>query len=73
MVLTEDLQKILFLTVYSLIVLVSPIYCIINVPADYPTIQEALDNAASYEIVLVQSGVYNENIIMNKMKLGKIP
>ena len=34
----------------------------INVPEDYPIIQEAIDNAQSADTVLVSSGMYRENI-----------
>ncbi|OGL42613.1 MAG: hypothetical protein A2161_04050 [Candidatus Schekmanbacteria bacterium RBG_13_48_7] len=37
-------------------------YAIINVPGDYPTIQEAIDAAAPEEKVLVQPGIYNEYV-----------
>jgi hypothetical protein len=38
----------------------------INVPVDYPTIQAALNAAIPGDIVNVNAGVYNENIIMKK-------
>ncbi len=38
----------------------------IVVPDDYPTIQEAIDNAESGYAVLVRSGVYNQSIHVNK-------
>jgi parallel beta-helix repeat protein len=38
----------------------------INVPSDYPTIQEAINNAEEGDTVFVQSGVYYENVILNK-------
>lgn len=34
----------------------------ISVPADYNTIQKAIDNAESGSVIIVQPGVYNENI-----------
>ena len=39
---------------------------IIRVPADYPTIQEAIDAAAPESIVLVSDGVYYEHLVVNK-------
>lgn len=35
---------------------------IINIPADYPTIQQGIDAAVNNDIVLVQPGTYVENI-----------
>jgi len=45
---------------------------IINVPGDYPTIQQGLDYAIAGDTVLVATGIYLENIIwpaMNGIKL----
>lgn len=44
------------------------VQALINVPSDYPTIQEALDNAASGETVLVQPGIYKEHLNLNLAK-----
>jgi parallel beta-helix repeat protein len=38
----------------------------IVVPDDYATIQEAIDNAAEGDTVYVESGVYIENLVINK-------
>ncbi len=35
---------------------------VINVPGDYPTIQEALDNASNGDLIKVDKGTYIENI-----------
>ena len=50
------------------IMMVSLCHAVINVPADYATIQEALDNAASGETVLVQPGVYRETLNLTLSK-----
>ena len=45
---------------------------VINVPSDYTTIQVALNNAIEGDIVLVQTGIYYENILwpgVNGIKL----
>ena len=38
----------------------------ISVPANYPTIQQAIDNANVSDTIEVSSGTYNENIVVNK-------
>jgi len=39
---------------------------LIYVPADYPTIQEAIDAAVSGTTIIVGAGTYNETLILNK-------
>lgn len=36
------------------------------VPIDYPTIQQAIDNASDGDIIRVYAGVYRENVMVNK-------
>ncbi|KAA0007406.1 MAG: hypothetical protein FE045_00275, partial [Thermoplasmata archaeon] len=38
----------------------------INVPADYPTIQQAIDNASNGDTIVVAAGTYIESITINK-------
>lgn len=46
--------------------MVSGVGSVIRVPADYPTIQEAINAAPSESVILVNSGVYQENLVINK-------
>ncbi len=39
---------------------------VIRVPADYSTIQDAVNVAAPESVILVSSGVYQENLVINK-------
>ena len=55
-------KKILF-SIFTLILLSSALYStIINVPADQPTIQDAINISVDADTVLVQPGIYVENI-----------
>ena len=38
----------------------------ITVPDDYPTIQEAINNAADGDTVFVKTGTYYEHVVVNK-------
>jgi parallel beta-helix repeat protein len=40
--------------------------CMIHVPTDYPTIQEAINNAGSGCTIFVENGTYAENVVVNK-------
>lgn len=42
---------------------------IINVPADYGTIQEAIDQASDNDTILVSPGAYYENIVIDSINL----
>jgi len=54
----------ILLYICAVILAVSPIYAItILVPADYPTIQEAVDNASSGDDIIVSPGVYGSVVI----------
>ncbi|MCD6513229.1 MAG: hypothetical protein J7K61_06480, partial [Thermoplasmata archaeon] len=37
----------------------------INVPADYPTIQQAVDAASDGDTIYVEAGIYTESITIN--------
>jgi parallel beta-helix repeat protein len=39
---------------------------VITVPNDFPTIQEAIDNATLGDTIMVLSGTYHENVVVNK-------
>jgi len=60
-------------SIYLIVVLLalSTMLCsmIINVPDDYPTIQQAIDAAADTDTVLVAEGTYFENIDFNGMNI----
>jgi hypothetical protein len=45
-----------------IIIYVAPYATIINIPADYPTIQQGIDASTDGDTVLVQPGMYVENI-----------
>jgi len=44
----------------------------IKVPQDFTTIQEALDNAAQDDVVLIKSGLYAESVTANALPLNVI-
>jgi nitrous oxidase accessory protein NosD len=39
---------------------------IIDVPGDYPTIQEAIDAASDSDTIIVAAGLYEENVVIDK-------
>ena len=39
---------------------------VVYVPDDYPTIQQAVDNAAAGDTIVVRDGTYQENVAVNK-------
>jgi len=63
---------------YSRLTLFFSFYCVLslsgfaatlNVPADSPTIQAAIDSAVDGDIIIVESGIYYENIIIPDMNI----
>ena len=67
--------KVVLLSAFFIVSLVVPLSLvpvvksgvdIIRVPSDFPTIQEAIDAASSGATILVSSGVYIENVNINK-------
>jgi hypothetical protein len=39
---------------------------VINIPADYPTIQQGIDASSSGDTVLVETGTYYENLVISE-------
>ena len=62
----QKMRKLLFI-LFGLILLFGQVLLgnIINIPDDYPTIQEGIDAASGGDTVLVQPGTYVENINYN--------
>ena len=56
---------ILILTVFFVVITPNINAQIINIPGDYPTIQEGIDNATEGDTVLVAPDIYFENLRFN--------
>ena len=63
---TLTLTVILFSAIWMFNVSSSNASQTIQVPQDYPTISDAVSHASAGDTILVQSGVYNENVQINK-------
>lgn len=60
------MRRVSILTILIVAVLIMPVSAtIINVPDDYPTIQEGINASSDGDTVLVQPGTYVENINFN--------
>ena len=61
------MKKILIIIILLCFSTASSIHAsIINIPADYSTIQEGINVALSHDIIMVAGGTYKENIVINK-------
>lgn len=51
--------------VLGILVITEPTHGLVNIPVDYPTIQEGLNNALPGETVLVQPGTWHEHLMLD--------
>jgi len=56
-------------TLVLFIVFFQAIGQIINVPSDYSSIQEAINNSASGDTIIVSEGTYKENLVLNNKNI----
>ena len=65
--------KLLLIAFFCFLVFPFASATIINVPENFTTIQDAVNNASDGDIIIVNNGTYNENIVINKslILLGK--
>ncbi|MFZ3166287.1 MAG: hypothetical protein WA130_01645, partial [Candidatus Methanoperedens sp.] len=54
------------ITILGLLLIAEAGAATIIVPDNYPTIQQAVNNAATGDSIFVRSGVYPENVVINK-------
>jgi hypothetical protein len=60
------MKRIFIISTLAVLFVVSSLFAtVINIPADYPTIQQGIDASADGDTVLVQPGTYVENINFN--------
>ncbi len=60
------MNRIIIIAIVAVICFAAQVYAtIINIPADYPTIQTGIDASTDGDTVLVQPGTYLENVVFN--------
>ncbi len=57
---------VVIITILGLLLIAEAEAATIIVPDNYPTIQQAVNNAATGDTIFVRSGVYHENVVINK-------
>jgi len=70
------MKKLFILTIFTTFIILGLNAQIINIPADYPTIQQGIDASSDGDTVLVQPGTYFENLLIdsasNNIVLGSL-
>ena len=60
------MKRIILLAIFFLLSVHYAFGSVINIPADYASIQAAIDNASSGDLINISAGVYNERLVIGK-------